>query len=263
MPDLTQPEYRTEQLGEWSIRWVPKQDGAPPSSAPTLTAIQLSNGRLETTSGSEADLTALAEQTLAPYREAAPEAQEPVVATVRRPTPSCPACMPGAIEPATEALLAFLTPAQHASWAAHRVIELQGGLSGYRYLLAHRHSPVARQLGRICYDLDFETVVHFHDWAVPPEEEVLAALLILQTREHWLRNEATLFHSDAPRYKNPFGDGLDGTETAAYLSRIGNAVGLGISSHGELAPLKRGPLAAQEIYQAIPASQRVEPEVIG
>ena len=33
MPDLTQPEYRTEQLGEWSIRWVPKQDGAPPSSS--------------------------------------------------------------------------------------------------------------------------------------------------------------------------------------------------------------------------------------
>ena len=34
-------------------------------------------------------------------------------------------------------------------------------------------------------------MLHFHDNSVPPEEEVLAAKLILEHREPWLRNEAT------------------------------------------------------------------------
>ena len=56
---------------------------------------------------------------------------------------------------------------------------------------------------------------------MPPEEEVLAAKLILEHREPWLRNEATCLQQTKDgkwhdlgflRYKNPFGDASDGRE---------------------------------------------------
>jgi len=213
----------------------------------TLTAIQLSNGRVETTSGSLADLQTLATETLGPAYREKPEPEKPdalappeatAAATVKRATPSCPDCMPGAIEPATEALLAFLSPAEHASWAATRTIEVTGQLSGHRYLLAHRHTPTARRMKRICYDLDDEKILHFHDWTVPPEEEVLAAKLILEHREPWLRNEATLFGGASLRYKNPFGNWLDGTESADMMNKVGELFGYGIGSDGQLVNLR-------------------------
>lgn len=113
---------------------------------------------------------------------------------------------------------------EHALWAAERFIVVEGGLSGHRYMLAHRHSRYAQKAGRICFDLDDDTVVHFHDNSVPPEEEVLAAKLILQHREPWLRNEATLFHSADARdiYKNPFGGVLDGTVEAGQTQALGS-----------------------------------------
>ena len=97
---------------------------------------------------------------------------------------------------------------------------VEGGLSGHRYILAHRHSKLARKFGRIGYDVDSRAVMHFFDWSVPPEEEILAAKLILEHREPWLRNEATFFDS-GERYKNPFGDSLDGTETSSLMVGIG------------------------------------------
>jgi hypothetical protein len=131
--------------------------------------------------------------------------------------------MPGAIEPATEVLVSFLTDDQHADWAEHRAIVVTGGLSGNRYLLAHRHSTIGQRIGRICWDIDDRQVVHFFDHSVPPEEEVLAAKLILEHREPWLRNEATIF-GPVQKFKNPFGGFLDGTETSGFLQGFGIGV---------------------------------------
>ncbi len=172
-----------------------------------------------------------------PYREpAAPPPAPPAetalakpeaAASVQRPTPCCPRCIPGAVEPASEVLLSFLTPEQHESWASDRCLIAVGGYTGVRYLLAHRHTPRARKMGRVCYSLDDEAIVHFHQTEVPPEEEILSALLILQLRENWLRNEATLFTPNPAigRFKNPFGDVMDGTEDAAMMERFGRILG--------------------------------------
>ena len=141
--------------------------------------------------------------------------------TVPRATPCCPSCIPGAIEPATEVLLSFLSPDQHRQWSDHRYVTVDGGLSGHRYLLAHRHTPRARQQGRICMDLDDNIIMHFHDWTLPPEEEVLSAMLVLRHREDWLRNEATCF-GGSDVFKNPFGGAGDGVWDSSLTSDIGN-----------------------------------------
>ena len=206
-----------------------------------LTAITFKDGKCLVTDGAGEGLVKMTESVVAGTTPAAdePKAEEKkskalakkdepkAAATVRRPTPSCPQCQPGAIEPASEVLLSFLNDEEHASWARSRFIVVEGGLSGHRYVLAHRHSRLAQHFGRICYDLDAKCVVHFHDWRVPPEEEVLAAKLILQHREPWLRNEATMFHTGAGetiRFKNPFGDVYDGVDDANFTSKIGRDV---------------------------------------
>ena len=156
-----------------------------------------------------------------------PEKKDEKKVSVTRPTPSCPQCVPGAVDRASEVLLSFLTPEEHETWAQERRLYVTGGLSGQRYVIAHRHSKLAQRIGRICYDIDAGAVVHFHDNGVPPEEEVLAAKLILEHREPWLRNEATLFASDAPFiFKNPFGDMSDGTWDARVTQDIGNALSM-------------------------------------
>lgn len=144
--------------------------------------------------------------------------------SVKRATPSCPQCVPGAVDRASEVLLDFLTPEEHETWAEARYIIVEGGLSGHRYVIAHRHSAIAAKFGRICYDLDDEIVIHFHDNTVPPEEEVLAAKLILQHREPWLRNEATALGGGDLVFKNPFGDGSDGVPDASFSNGFGTAI---------------------------------------
>lgn len=198
-----------------------------------LTAVVFKDGHVETSSKTEGPtLEQLTEKALAPYRDPAkdPEPEAPAkepaaLATVKRPTPCCPNCEPGSIGPATEALLAFLTPEQHEQWARERIIEIVGGQTGFRYRLAHRHTLVAQRQSRICWDLDNDVLVHFHDWSVPPEEEVLAAKLILEHREPWLRNEATMLGAPCHRFKNPFGDGLDGVESAMLTQQVATFVG--------------------------------------
>lgn len=189
----------------------------------SITAFRFAGGRMEITEGTEALATA------------APKAEKDgaeAAASVQRPTPSCPQCEEGAVGPASEVLLEFLTPAQHADWSEHRAIVVEGCYSGHRYLLAHRKTTTAARIGRICYDLDSKRVVHFHDSMVPPEEEVLAAKLILEHREDWLRNEATLLGFFWPsggiagldidqRFKNPFGDIMDGVADAHLTQAIG------------------------------------------
>ncbi len=182
----------------------------------TLSAVVFKDGRVEVVSGSDVDVEALAKKASTKGKAAV---------TVERPTPSCPACVPGSVDPATEVLLDFLDEHEHQQWAETRSIMVRGGISGHRYLISHRHTDRALRQGRICFDLDHQTVLHFHDNGVPPEEEVLATKLILEHREPWLRNEATVLGSSpwALRlaYKNPFGDGSDGVADAGLTGSIG------------------------------------------
>jgi hypothetical protein len=207
--ELTAP---LEEVGPVVAKLMKPQDAV-------LSAIKFRDGRVETCSGSLAELEAMSKEAAAAPLDKPAEA----AATVKRPTPSCPSCIPGSIGPAREVLLAFLSEAEHRSWADKRAIVIEGGLSGHRYLLAHRHTPLAQRHGRICVDLDDNVVIHFHDWSVPPEEEVLAAKLILEHREPWLRNEATAFFSSDVMFKNPFGDGLDGIADAQLTRAMGAA----------------------------------------
>lgn len=189
----------------------------------TLTAVKFEDGKLEI-----AETGAI--ETIA--AEAKKGRRRSKAASVARPTPCCPECVPGSVDMASEVLLSFLTPEEHADWARHRAIMVRGGLSGHRYLIAHRHSDTAVKLGKICYDVDDRCVLHFHDWTVPGEEEVLAAKLILEHREPWLRNEATVLQPTKDgrwvdlgflRYKNPFGDASDGRPDAGLTAAFGVA----------------------------------------
>jgi hypothetical protein len=184
----------------------------------TLTAISFKNGTLEVAeTGAIETIVAKADS-------------ESKAVSVARPTPCCPSCVPGSVEPASDVLLSFLTDQEHADWSKHRAIMVTGGRSGHRYLIAHRHSRTAVLNKKICYDVDDRCVLHFHDWTVPPEEEVLATKLILEHREAWLRNEATVLQQDSKgawhdlgimRYKNPFGDASDGRADAALTATLG------------------------------------------
>jgi hypothetical protein len=164
----------------------------------TITAIRSEGGVLvvqdtvELLATPESEPVLEGEVVATPAEEPKRKAKKETAVSVQRPTPSCPQCVLGAVSRASEVLLSFLTPAQHETWAKHRYIVVRGGITGHDYMLAHRHSPIAVKVGRICFDLDDEYVVHFHDNSVPPEEEVLAAKLILEHREPWLRNEATM-----------------------------------------------------------------------
>jgi hypothetical protein len=202
--------------------------------AAVLTAVRFKDGHVETC---EKHVEGVLPGKTPPYRDQIPTlpeapskeltalAKKPdakAAATVSRPTPSCPNCYSDAIAPATEVLLSFLDEEQHASWSKHRFIVVQGGLTGHRYMLAHRHSARAIRNTRICRDLDDNGVVHFHDTNVPPEEEVLAAKLILEHREPWLRNEATCLGGYFNyKFKNPFGDSSDGIVDADFTFRFG------------------------------------------
>jgi hypothetical protein len=128
----------------------------------------------------------------------------------------------GSVAPANTVLQAFLSREQHRTWAAERYVVVRGGLSGHRYIVAHRHSVIASKNGRVAWDADDMDTMHFHDQTVPPEEEVLACMLILEHRELWLRNEATClglrFHKV---FKNPFGDINDGVWDASLTKAVG------------------------------------------
>jgi hypothetical protein len=196
---------------------------AKPKTA-TLTAVRFSGGELAV--AEQAQVEEHAELVTTGAKDAKAEA-----VTVKRATPSCPRCIPGSVEMASEVLQAFMTDEQHRDWSRFRVLEVEGGVTGHRYLLAHRHSEQARRWGRICFDADDEGVLHFHGNEHPPEEEVLSAMLILQHREAWLRNEATLlvppFNAGGPpngwtqELKNPFGGWDDGILDARLTAVVG------------------------------------------
>jgi hypothetical protein len=194
-----------------------------------LTAVRFKDGTIEV-----AQTSNLAKPTKEGYRDNA-KPTEPTeeatalakredadkAATVKRPTPCCPDCYVDAVGPATEVLLSFLDDEQHASWRDHRFVIVRGGTTGHRYLIAHRNTPLATRNKRMTYDLEDQQVMHFHDWTVPPEEEVLAVMLILRHREAWLRNEATALGTHRHKFKNPFGDGMDGVQDSSFTYGFG------------------------------------------
>lgn len=189
----------------------------------TLTAVSFSDGKLEI-----AETNMLETVTAKAGKDRGSKA-----VSVSRPTPCCPECVPGSVAPASDVLLSFLSKQEHDDWAKHRAIMVTGGRSGHRYVIAHRHSRMAVQNKKICYDVEDRCVLHFHDWTVPPEEEVLATKLILEHREEWLRNEATVLQQDKDgrwhdlgimRYKNPFGDASDGRPDAAMTAALGRVL---------------------------------------
>jgi hypothetical protein len=185
-----------------------------------LTAVKFANGQIETV-----EHQATGETTTEKLKKLAKKTGAKAAATITRATPCCPSCIQGSISPpAVEVLLSFLTPEQHKTWAKDRYIIVRGGLSGHRYIIAHRNSEIAAKNGRICYDADDRNVMHFHQSDVPPEEEVLGAMLVLQHAEHWLRNEATCVFGEFPFsrvFKNPFGDYMDGVMDASLTSAVG------------------------------------------
>lgn len=185
----------------------------------TLTAVSFSDGKLSVIEG--ADAAAVEKISDEVEKAAATETPEKPAkaASVKRPTPCCPVCEVGAIAPASEVLLSFLNDEEHESWARDRAIVVTGGLTGHRYVVAHRQSAIAAYNTKMCFDLDDGQILHFHDNSVPPEEEVLAAKLILEHREPWLRNEATFF-GEGNKFKNPFGDQGDGVESSVFMDKI-------------------------------------------
>jgi hypothetical protein len=187
----------------------------------TLTAISFSDGKLSIIEGADEAAAEQIEKVVEKAAATEDPKQPAKAASVKRPTPCCPDCEIGAVAPASEVLLSFLNEEEHETWARERSIVVTGGLTGHRYVVAHRQSPIAAYNTRMCFDLDDGEILHFHDNSVPPEEEVLAAKLILEHREPWLRNEATLLGGDNLKFKNPFGDVMDGAESAALMRELG------------------------------------------
>jgi hypothetical protein len=195
-----------------------------------LTAVRFSGGEVEVVEHKPVAPLAIAETPAAAVEkktedklaEVSKKKDIKAATTVSRPTPSCPDCIPGSIAPAREALLSFLEPEQHETWKKERYVVAQGNLTGHRYIIAHRHTKIAQRNTRIAWDADDRATLHFHNSALPPEEEVLSAMLILQHREHWLRNQATcLLGNFRHVFDNPFGTFMDGVPDAGLTSGIG------------------------------------------
>lgn len=183
----------------------------------TLTAVTVAGGDIQVFRGNNTRLGALEEL----LGNVSTDKESSVVSVVR-PTPCCPSCIPGEDNPAEEVLFAFLDDDEKHRWTAERNVVAIGNRTGHRYLLNHRHSKLAQKIGWVCYDMDDRHHLHFYDWSVPPEEEVLASKLILEHAEEWLRNEATCFHSKL-KFKNPFGNVMDGTFESGLLAGVGMA----------------------------------------
>jgi hypothetical protein len=159
-----------------------------------LTVIKAERGGLVAVKGDGEELEIAA---------AAPDATE--AATTRRPTLCCPHATTGPDIRASQVLRAFCTTEQWRSWLNLGYLYCNGNLSGRRYLVAHRHHPLAIQNKYIVWDCTGDHVVHCWDWSVPPPEEVLAVKLALEHAEEWIRNASGVFAGNGEDiYHNPF-----------------------------------------------------------
>ena len=195
-----------------------------------LTAIKYESGRVSVVeSGAPAALEKI-EKALEKKEERAEAA-----ATVRRPRLCCPSCVALPEDARAEGVLgAFLGRRQREQWESEHRFTVFGGETGHLYEISHRRSPRAQAQRRIVRDLDDGVVLHCYDWTVPPAEEALAAALILEHREPWLRNGATLFHAMHARsiFENPFVPGvMDGADEDGKLHQaVGIATGALVSA---------------------------------
>lgn len=199
-----------------------------------LTSVKSVDGRLEVVDGDAGseEVTEAVEK---------PEADKAV--TTRRPTLCCPTPQVEREVRASEVLRTFCTSKQWEEWVAKGYLHCVGNLTGHSYRIAHRHSPLAAEQRKICWDLHDDHVVHCYDWSVPPPEEALAIKLTLEHREHWIRNASGMYTLGAvgdaifdPRrnrkstelYPDPFMSPdrqyLDGTDDAAFVRGFGAAV---------------------------------------
>jgi hypothetical protein len=150
---------------------------------------------------------------------------EPVAAvTVKKPTLCCPVPVEGPLVRSSQVLKTFCTQRQWKDWTDKGWLIAYGGITGHAYRIVHRHHPAARAQGKITWDLDDDAVIHCYDWTVPPAEEVLNIKLVLEHREPWIRNNSGALMQRRERFHNPLGhEGLDGTDSAAFVSGIGSA----------------------------------------
>lgn len=144
--------------------------------------------------------------------------------TVRRPVLCCPHPVEGPEMRSSQVLETFLTPSQLRDWRDHRFVTCRGNLSGRRYRVVHREHPLARRQKYIAWDIEADRPVHAYDWRVPPAEEALGLLLVLQHREDWVRNPSGWFYGGVS-YPHPFGYGSsDGTLDTHLMTRAGDVV---------------------------------------
>lgn len=156
---------------------------------------------------------------------------EPVVAvTTSRPTNCCPYTIPGDTRGrrADKLLLAFCTAEQRETWIKYGWLEARGRITGDRYRVAHRHSPIARKQTKVTWLLDSDQVVHAHATWLPPAEEVLTLKLVIEGHESWVRNPSTVF--GIPSLPHPFQSertqSHDGLTEAAFVSGLAPFVGI-------------------------------------
>lgn len=185
-----------------------------------LTAVRSAAGKLELVT------THLPEAAVALVK--APESE---AVTVQRPTTCCPSPVEGPEARSSHVLRRFCTAAQWAEWEKHGYLHCRGGSTGIVYRLVHRHNPLAARQGKMAWDVTHNHVMHWWDWRVPPAEEVLAAKLILEHREPWLRNGNTLYDASDPRlvFENPLGaNTTQGTFDASLHMLFGDSLGQGV-----------------------------------
>jgi hypothetical protein len=154
--------------------------------------------------------------------------------TTRRPTLCCPTPITGPDIRASEVLRSFCTKQQWESWLENGFLYCNGNLSGHTYRIVHRHLPLAREQGKVTWDMHDDQVIHCYDWSVPPAEEVLAIKLTLEHVEHWIRNQSGALgrYGKDRVYTNPFvGPNeqlLDGTHDAGFVSGLGQGLRIGL-----------------------------------
>lgn len=234
----------------------------------TFTAVRLTDGSVHTSGANPAELSAAAAdetagltwwqrvkrffrplpETAASFTDAAqavlggkgqpllasppPPAAAPVVAvTTSRPTNCCPYTIPGDTRGrrADKLLLAFCTAEQRETWVKYGWVEARGQITGERYRIAHRHSPVAREQTKVTWLLDGDQVVHAHATWLPPAEEVLTLKLVIEGHEAWVRNPSTVLGgaSVLPHPFQPRGrQAADGLAEAGFVTGLAPFVGI-------------------------------------
>jgi hypothetical protein len=133
-----------------------------------------------------------------------------------RSTGDCPESL------ASEVLQAFSTPEQWAQWECGGAMIIHGGLTGRRYRLAHRkrHVQTGNQVA-VAVGLDDRDRYNYgsmpapvlaFDWMLPPPEEVLSIKLVLEHREHWLRNKGSMPSAEQELFADPFPGEVEATD---------------------------------------------------